>query len=449
MPEKVIFVFFDTNIFLHFKFISEINWSEIFPDSKVNYVIASCIIRELDEHKYKGISKKQKSRAKQILERFYKILEQNERKLGNAKIEFISQEPPKMIFENNNLSESNKDDRLLAHIIEFRSQSSPIYLITDDLALIIKARNLDIEVKRLDEKYRLEDELDENEKIISQLRKENLELKERKPSLKLVFDNEKDFREYTLNSPKDFSNYINNELERFKDSYQSKTLEEENKRFPTSKLNDLSNTPISKLSFSSEYKKDEIDAYNRELHQFFSEYEKYLSKYISFLKFTETTLNLQIYLFNFGNISAKNIRVNIHFSDGFELLEKNKMMSEPKKPEPPKLRSPFAFLDMLTNRDLTIPNMISSLNVPSLASQINNPPNVSGVNIKKTHSYDVDLKVRDCPHKHKEKILSLILKFESFEEAKSFTINYRLIADDIPDFISGILNVKIVKPLNS
>lgn len=445
MCEKVIFVFFDTNIFLHFKFISEIDWSEIFPDSMVNFVIAPCILKELDEQKYKGISKKQRNRAKQILKSFYKAIEQEERKLNNIKIEFLSYEPSKIIFENNILSETNIDDRLLASILDFSSNGSLVCLITDDLALILKARNKNINVRRLEEKYKLGDDLDENEKIITQLRKENLELKEKTPNLKLVFDNEKTLREYSINSPRDFSNYTNFELTKIKAEYLKKTLEEENRIFSPSTLTDVFTTPISKLFFRREYKKEEIDSYNKDLIRFYSEYEQYLNKYVTFKQFMENILNLEIYLFNPGNISAKNIRINLHFPDGFELLEKNEIMNEPITPKPPFLRSPNTSLDFLTNRDLINPTIIQSLRIQSLADQIKHPPNVSNANIKKTNSYDVDVKVQYCPHKHKELILSLFMKYESIDKAKSYSIDYKLIADDIADFMSGNLNVKILK----
>lgn len=445
MSKKVIFIFFDTNIFLHFKFISEINWNEIFPESDINYAIAPCIVKELDELKYKGNTKKQRSRAKNILERFYKIIEQDECKIENRKIEFISSEPLREVFGKYKLSEINVDDRLLASIIEFRSNSFNVCLFTNDLGLILKAKNLGIDVKRLNEEHRLEDELDENEKVIVQLQKENLELKEKKPNLKLIFNEDNDFIEYKFNKPRNFSDYIDKELVSIKSAYQPKTLEKENERFSISKINELFTTPFSKPSFSPEYKKDEIDIYNRKLHQFYTEYKMYLNKYVLYLKFKETVLNLQIYLFNFGNVAGKNIRIKLHFPDGFELLEENEMMSQPKKPEPPELRSPFSFLDLFSTKDLINPHIFNSLRMPNLANQINIPVNISGLSIKKTNSYDVDLKVRNCPHKHKEKILSLFVKFVSFENAKSFKIDYKLIADDIQDFVNGILNVKIIK----
>jgi hypothetical protein len=447
MNKKVISIFFDTNIFLHFKFISEINWIEIFPDVTVNYLIASCILKELDEQKYKGISKRERNRAKNILERFYKATEQGEGKLDNIKIEFLTSEPTKNTFENNNLSETNSDDRLLASILEFSSKGSSVCLITNDLALILKARNLNIDVKRLDEKYKLSDELDENEKIIMQLRKENLELKERKPNLRLVFENEEVLKEFTLNQPRDFSNYVNDQLVGIKSKYKTKILEEENKVFSISKLGNLFTTPISKLTFGREYEKEEIDSYNRKLNQFYSEYHNYLNDYVSFLKFNETILNLKLYLYNFGNIAAKNIRISLHFPDGFELLRKNETMSEPRKPHPPELRSPFPSLDFFNNRDLINSSILSSIQMPRQAYQMD-IPNVSKINIKKTNSYDVDTRVQNCPHRHKEKILSLFLKFENVERANSFNIDYQLIADDIPDFVRGMLNIKIIKIQN-
>ena len=75
------------------------------------------------------------------------------------------------------------------------------------------------------------------------------------------------------------------------------------------------------------------------------------------------------------------------------------------------------------------------------------PPNVSAPKIKHTNSYDVSYHVQKVKHNLHESFNPLYIVFDSFEEARSFHIDYRILAANIPDEIKGKLNIVLKKEL--
>ncbi len=73
------------------------------------------------------------------------------------------------------------------------------------------------------------------------------------------------------------------------------------------------------------------------------------------------------------------------------------------------------------------------------------PQNVSAPNIRNTGSYNVDFHIQRLKHKLQEPTDPLYVIFESFESARSFNIDYRLLAANIPNEVTGQLHIIIEK----
>jgi rRNA-processing protein FCF1 len=151
MPRKrnKIVAFLDTNIFLHFKRIDQIDWGKTLSAKTIELKIAPIILRELTD-KQIGDSLKNRSRAEKTLKYFDKIFGKSgacEIRPG-VSITFLDSEPSAKYFdENYKLSKQLNDDWLLASILEFKETcKEKIGLVTNDFALRPKARRLGIEV---------------------------------------------------------------------------------------------------------------------------------------------------------------------------------------------------------------------------------------------------------------------------------------------------------------
>ena len=63
-----VFVFPDTNIFLHLKFFDEVDWPAQLGADNVTLVLTQAVVGELDEKKWSG-TRREKARAQKVLKR--------------------------------------------------------------------------------------------------------------------------------------------------------------------------------------------------------------------------------------------------------------------------------------------------------------------------------------------------------------------------------------------
>jgi len=73
------------------------------------------------------------------------------------------------------------------------------------------------------------------------------------------------------------------------------------------------------------------------------------------------------------------------------------------------------------------------------------PTNVSGPQIRRTNSYEVNIHVRQLKHNLDLSLATLHVLFGSYEEARSFSIDYHIMAGNIPKPTIGTLYVVVHK----
>ena len=101
-----------------------------------------------------------------------------------------------------------------------------------------------------------------------------------------------------------------------------------------------------------------------------------------------------------------------------------------------KMTSTFSML----NSSFHIPPPLSS-SFPS----IDLPSNVSGPTIRKVNSYEVHVHVQKAKHNLPLELDPLFVVFDHSESANSFTIDYRILAANIPNAVLGKLHMIIEK----
>ena len=67
--------------------------------------------------------------------------------------------------------------------------------------------------------------------------------------------------------------------------------------------------------------------------------------------------------------------------------------------------------------------------------------NVSSPTIRRTNSIEVHFHVRELKHNVQQEFDPLFLLFDSWDTAKSFTVEYRLLAANVPLPVTGNLHV--------
>jgi hypothetical protein len=410
-------LFIDTNIILHFTPLDQVDWAEVCGEQKVNILFAPVVIEELDKQKRNSnsrISKRAKNAVKKIGE-----IGITGNWTDNISIQVITKRPASETYLNHSLNREEQDDRLLAAIIEFKATSDgKVKLITNDLGPKLKCLSLGVEAMSLPDKYELKEEDDDVIKENNKLKEQINKYKSGVPKLSLQFDNDESFIAIRLKRF-DFSDFK---------SLKMSEIEREHPYMEVPKEDTL------RWAFRHPFVNEEsIKNYNLDLAKFYLEYETYLSECEAHFVKLNLTESIKFKLFNKGVIPAGDIDVKLHFPDGFSLKDR-KPKNTAEKPRPPFKPGEALTLNPYIFSSIARPN-IDALSFPAKGSP----------SIKKTNSYDVAFDLDTLKHNQEFIFEELFVTFDSFENAVGFKVDYKIFAANIPDVLTGQLNVIVEK----
>jgi len=419
-------IFLDTNIFLHFQDFEKINWLTESLSEECTIIIAPIVIDELDEKKIG--TNRIATKARKILNRFEELSENEISEIQkNIFFKIELSKPSKNIYEINDLNFDEQDHRLIASIIKFKNDYplDDVLLCTNDVGPRLRAKQFNIGILKLKNKYLLPNQISEEEKKIKKLEQENISLKTRVPKLALLFDNSKEFIKIPVKK---------NHSENFQEYKQKKIAEIKAKFSYKEQIDPFKNPLAAQLNMG--LSNQQIKDYNNKIDEFYASYEEKLDEIYEFDKRVDLTFDICLIIKNTGNIPADEIDIHLHFPDGFELIEskdKSKMPELPKPPYKPKNRLDFGFSSL---------GALSPM-YNSIGSDSNF--NLNSPTIKKTNSYDVDFYRKNLKHGYKDELEELSLIFADFNNINNFKIKYQLSAANIPDKIIGELNIVFEK----
>ncbi len=453
------FLFVDTNVLLHFKRLEEIDWLKLSGTRLVTILLCPTVIRELDRQKSLHPQHKIRKRSQEITSSLHRrLIGKSPTKIRDGvDIHFIA-EDPSTDFTNNNLRPEINDDWIIASAIEWKQIHSgdETKIVTADLGLTIKSRSHGIEVIAPLELDRHPEVVDGDEKKILQLQRQLAKLQNSIPVLNVAFsDKETISRHELLPQAQPDPKAIDREIARIKAKHPALPLPTkpespktgiipstlDSKSLKYSAISDLFTSKIGGLNFLTQEK---IVEYNSKLERFYKEYEHYINA-LHCIRNTELrSIEFSLIVENQGSCPADEVDIHLHFPDGFQLFEKDSddIPNALEPPSPPKPLNPFG-IDSFP--DLSYFNHHSLIR-PNYSSRVGPPPNVSSPTIRRTNSYDVDLDIKRAKHGYIYTIGHFIAVFDSYEEAKSFTIEYSITASNLPNPSTGRLSVVISKP---
>jgi predicted ribonuclease YlaK len=327
------YLFIDTNIFLHFVSFDQIDWARITGASDNILVLANIVLHELDKHKYSP-REKLRNRASTVIKKIDLQIEQGENQknkiiLYNGNVETI--------LEKHSFDANDQDNLLLASMLCFAQEndlgSNQFSLVTNDLGPKLKAKQFGIQVVNLDEKYRLPFEEDKLNKELKRLNKEILSIKNRRPNLKILFTNKDKVLKLCKNkSELVFDDYIKTQLEIFDTVYQPFIISEIEK---PKRENDLKSFQANWMSSVFGISNQQKKAYNDELVKFRVKYESYLITKYSYDLRMQRCFDIDLLLLNDGESVAQDVDIHLHFPDGFTLYDEDSCLKAPIEPSPP------------------------------------------------------------------------------------------------------------------
>ena len=443
-------VFLDTNIYLHYQPFDQINWLETLGTSAVTIVVPPVTVRELNKHKELHPHPRVKERAGMVLKRLSSLFEPSFQTHLRDGIEvWLEDRDPVIDFAAFQLNPEIQDDNLIASIIMFHNEkpATDVILVTSDGGLILttKAGRQGIHVVRLLDNLKLPEEPDPNQKRIRKLEQELREIKLKIPKLSLIFENGEQHIKFVLSQQVDLAQEeLESQLDEIKRRYPKiEKRSEQSRNLPEHLASIVDEAANLSALVGNVVPPEEIDKYNTNLDKFYRFYGEYLRESAEYRNLQDRTVKLMIFVANNGTAPAEDVDVFMHFPDGFLLMNKRDFPEPTEPPKPPeKLRTQIQkLMESFSKPLISVPSLH-----PHISAQIRPPSNVSVINIKRTSSYDVDFHVQRIKHKLQEPADEpLYVVFQSFEGAQSFQIDYRILAANIPNELTGQLHVIIEK----
>lgn len=430
-----VFVFLDTNIFLHCQPIEQINWPETTGSDLVTLVVASVVVRELDKHKDQHRISTIRDRARAALKKVSSVVLNDTAIDLPQGVNLITVGEPNIDFNINTLDRQISDDHLVAACLAFQiaNPDALVILIAHDTGPLLKAAQRDIKTATLPEKYLLPSAIDDIEKELKQLRRQVVQLENQFPKLELSFTDKSTYYRATIPPPLNLTEEdILQRIAEHKAQYPELN-------HPTA-ADSQDKNPLAALSaFWVTPKPEEYTRYNEELKIFHQKYEKYFRSFAKNKNIQQMTVRLDIALFNNGTSPAEDIDVFLHLPDGFDVYDEDNCPIMPEEPTPP--HPPRSMSDMLgrsSNLGLSPLYVPQKIHFPSVS-------NVSELSINKSNSYDVNFSVGKLKQYMSVPSDPLFIVFDSFSTASSFGIEYRINAANLHKEVTGTLHVVIDK----
>ncbi len=430
-------IFIDTNILIKFKPITEIDWKKFVGDD-VEIIITPIVISELDNKKIHS-NQKIREKARKSIQLIEKIRNSIDRILERTtKITFIN-EPLDEIFTSNRLNDQKADDRIIASVIETKLNKEKVILISDDTSLRTRANEFyNIEVLNLPEAFEINIIEDEKNIKIKVLENAIKDLKNKEPKLSITFPNNALTKVcFIKNKDNKREEYIESNMKNVYDRYPKEVYKDTSIKSGSEFIAGLLTNSIV-LNFGKPTEEDVIE-YNKKLDDFYSNYKRHLSDHFDYNNDRNLIGSISFIVHNTGTQPADDIRIFLHFPDGFNVLEEHELPRKPVAPSAPILKGKYSMSDLMNIGKFPSMNYHLPTNLPSITQ------NVSGFNIKKTNSYDVKCRVKRIMHKTMIELDNVFIQFEDYESANSFEIDYKMIAENIADEVKGKLKVRVNK----
>ncbi|MBZ5501532.1 MAG: hypothetical protein LAN59_04710 [Acidobacteriia bacterium] len=423
------FVFVDTNIFEHFPPLTDVDWAGLVDCSSVTLVIPQVTIRELNRHKDTSQKPRQKRRAAAALRKLFEWAQAPSPVTVRPSVELVFRhQEPLIDFAAFHLRHDVADDEFLASAIEFAAERQlgpeSVLVSSADLGLQLKGQSQEaIRMLLMPNSLRLPDEPDSEDKRVKELEERVQQLSSRLPKLNLTFVHGATFEERTLNRT----------IRPIDEHEIAETMKALRVEHPY-----LADHPCPPRGWMfSRAGEAERQEYNKELHEYFLRYERFLRTYIEVTNWQARTRSLCLTLENNGGVPAEDISIHLSFPPGIEIIADSDFKAIPKPPTPPDFPGEgVVHGGPNISRDETM--------MESLRKTSEGPSAVITKIRKSLGCFEAEILVSRLRHTFTEHLPAVNYHFPSVERFKSFQFTYKMVASNIPQAIEGTLNVKIM-----
>ena len=448
-------VFLDTQIFLHYRTIRDIDWCGLCHTENVSIVIAPIVIQELDKKKIDKDPKikKRAGRAIREISELTEDLPSGVPAVLRKGVELCYYPNEPIEFDAHSLDASHPDDRLIATLLSYNKKNPSIdcMLISEDLGLRLKAKARDITLGRMPESAKLTEEPDPNEQRIRELEEENRQLKLGTPRLCLAFSDKSNAAHYSIevdtSPPSDLA--LPSQI---KQKHPRLSAPDRDRRYVAIRSFRNAIPVLGDFEKVGNWHERYREKYNENLDKYYAAYVQYYQKE-SVRRIQERhSIQLDLMLINDGGAPAHDARVIITFPGNLIVNSKNEhplINYEPSTPQNP-LDSLTASLGLDTENleyDPDVRNRIGQTLLTAFAAEprASAAANENDLIIERDRekdTIDVSYSVKLLQHGLKYHVPTISI-FLSPEILMPFQLTYQIHASNLRTPAQGILHVII------
>jgi hypothetical protein len=419
-------IIIDSNAILHFEW-ENLPWQDYSGDTAALITVTPVLMREIDS------LKPSRQRARNFSSKYLNSFLDNPKVELKSGIEIIFEDisPSQETFKQNSLDSNKTDEIYIATALQLKElyPNDKVKIVTNDNYMVVRARKKGIDAHKLPDEQALESEQGEQKRVIAKLQKELLEIKNRMPNVRLIFQDGSNL--LSFKRPKPFikaEESIDDQIEYIKSKYPK--LERKQKPQDINRFGPIGFTLYDELRYPSQ---TEYDRYNTQLEIYYKEMEDHFRNLTEIENAKRLRFEFDLVVTNLGSAKATDTRIHFHVPDGclvYDVSDAPKLSGEPKPPKQPRT---YQEIDSELMRSMSVIPIRDYDNRP--------PPNIKGGSFRKTNSFETNWRIREIKHKEEHYLASIIIDFEKFEDVKSFDVDYSIICDEQPDKRDGILHL--------
>ncbi len=308
----MIYLFPDTNIFLHYKHPIELNWRSLAGGDDVTLVVTMQTLSELDKHKNVGTTKALRERARSRVKWLGDV--QDGKLTSPLAVEFGDRVPNQVFFDHG-LDKDHPDDRHIAGMLAHGDGEAVRQIITADIGMKTRVRSRKLLCASPDDSDRLPDE-DDPEVVL--LRKEKADLLRqvhRCPDLKLTFEDGTKVLRYPIKLPAEVT---------------ERHLQEELLEYERKKIAPIRSFEVVNVTTGEPLR---VEGNSRRIEEYLNDYKKYLEDDYAYRLYELLCVPVCLVLRNDGTLPASTITVDFALPEGVKLVSESKPPPKPERPE--------------------------------------------------------------------------------------------------------------------
>lgn len=407
-------IFLDTMIYLHCVDIESIDFPGVLNCDSATIVVPRITIRELDGHKTNHKSRI-RNRARSALTKIESLVSDSKPVRPNVNLQLMDG-LPNVDFAELGLDPNWNDDQMIASALTFAKQhNATVTVITHDIGARLKCTQIGLNAISLPEKYQLPEEPDPLEDEIRKLKQQLQRLESAMPKLAVYFAGTTEYKgRFQLEPP----------LTPDESAIRS-AIEDACAVIQEIKLTVEGSTPSQNIAGIPQ---SEVARFYLECEEYPSRIEAFELAKVEFGNQVRRAFVFRLEVCNFGSAPANDVDINLHFPDGFQLLELDdfpKVPGKPPLPTKPRTQLQITLSQFADPSRFIMPN----LHLPNYYG--------STFSLKRTNSYELTEHFHNIKHGESGEFPELLLMFDTVESARSFNCDYELRVANLPEKVIG------------